>query len=663
MIHAMETGESSDPTATLDSHSEPGAPARLAGSLPSFPATFLAHYTFVRTLGEGSMGTVHLFRQRKLDRLVAVKVVKGDEITGDQIRRLLKEARILAGLDHPNILAVHDVEGEGNQPYLVSEYVEGSTLAQRLKLGPQPTLDEMVIFGIAVLDALAVAHEKEVVHRDLKPDNIFLTRDGRPKIGDFGLAKARFLPSGVSIGQIAGTPAYMSPEQCLGDSTTPSSDLYSMGAILFEMAAGRTPFLGPRLVDYLTQHVSHAPPALRDLRPDLPEAYENVVSRALEKDPARRFATAVEFQQALVDLEVTSRHRSIGTRSLGGSLRPVPVPIDGVTRVTPSIPTVTSLPPSPPPAMDIAGRVMPVTGALMGALALLVTMMERTAPAVVAPPLSMPGLVAGARPASTLAYVPPPVTVPVAPASSPSPSPSIEKVKERDVTKVTGKRSQDPDSRPPAASREPERERAERPAPAPRAPVPPDPAREWLDRGRAALEAGRFTAPRSECAIDFARRARQIDPRSTEAVELEERATRAAEDQVRQVLARGESERGLALAERLVELYPGRKPYVDQVEALRRPAIVGEWRWDVRALVKFACEASILEDGTISLVGGPAGVISNRGTWILADAAERRFVITWRNGSYDTLVLSRDGKRLDGRNSLGLRVNAMRSDP
>jgi hypothetical protein len=144
---------------------------------------------------------------------------------------------------------------------------------------------------------------------------------------------------------------------------------------------------------------------------------------------------------------------------------------------------------------------------------------------------------------------------------------------------------------------------------------------------------------------------------------FEARTVRAAEDQVRQALQESHPERALALAERLVELHPGHQIYLDQAAALRRPEIVGEWRWDVRALVKFACKARILKDGTIHLVGGPAGVIQNRGTWILADAAERRFVVTWRNGSYDTLVLSRDGKKLDGRNSLGLRVNAARPEP
>ena len=273
-------------------------------SIPFSPG-FLAQYSVVRLLGRGGMGAVYLAKQIHLDRLVAVKVVKAQEITTDHVRRLLKEAKVLAGLNHPNILAVHDAGLDGTVPYIVCEYVEGETLADRLRREPHLSLERSLELAVQILDALHSAHERGVVHRDLKPANIFLTRDARPKIGDFGLAKSLTIPSGESVGKVLGTPPYMSPEQCRGRGTTPSSDLYAFGVILFEMATGRLPFLGPDLAEYLCQHIRETPPRARSIRADLPETLDEILDRALAKDPTVRYPNALEFRKALQGLSLT----------------------------------------------------------------------------------------------------------------------------------------------------------------------------------------------------------------------------------------------------------------------------------------------------------------------------------------------------------------------
>ena len=284
-----------------------GAPDASAGetiprpNLPFSPA-FLAQYELVRFLGTGGMGAVYLMRQLDLGRMVAVKVVRGESLTPDISRRLLKEARVLASLNHANIVAIHGVGIDGAVPYTVCEFVEGETLARRLARRPALTLAQSLRIVIQMLDGLRAAHKKGIIHRDLKPGNVFLTERHKPKIGDFGLAKAENIPSGTSVGKILGTPAYMSPEQCRGHGSTTASDLYAAGLILFEMVTGQRPFPGPDLVDYLYQHVSSPSPMARSLKPELPAALETVIQTALQKDPSKRFKSAQEFRKALQEI-------------------------------------------------------------------------------------------------------------------------------------------------------------------------------------------------------------------------------------------------------------------------------------------------------------------------------------------------------------------------
>lgn len=307
LVAIPEDRETTGPTPPVDLIT-PSQVARSPTPAPGAPVTspfsgaFLSQYELLRPLGAGSMGAVFLMRQLKLNRRVAVKVVRSEQFTYEETKRLMREARLLASLNHPGILTVHDVGMDGTVPYIVCEYVEGETLAARIERDPPLTVSQIVRIALHMLDGLKAAHKAGIIHRDLKPGNIFLSSQGRPKIGDFGLAKSQQSPSGSQSGRIQGTPPYMSPEQCRGHGITQLSDLYSVGCILFEMATGVRAFNGPTVLDFMTQHASVPPPRMRSLRADLPEALEYVVERALEKLPERRYKSASAFRKDLLEL-------------------------------------------------------------------------------------------------------------------------------------------------------------------------------------------------------------------------------------------------------------------------------------------------------------------------------------------------------------------------
>jgi serine/threonine protein kinase len=295
----------------------PVPPAQVATPLP-FGAAFLEQYQLVRTLGHGGMGVVYLMRQVKLERLVAVKVVRSQDLSPEQVRGLLKEARVLAGLNHPNVLNVFDVGGETDVPYMVCEYVDGESLADRLRRESPLPIGIALMLVTQVLDGLKCAHDAGIIHRDLKPDNVLLTRGGRPKIGDFGLAKDTVAGTASSAGRIMGTPRYMSPEQCQGMPTTPASDIYSIGIILYQMLTGETPFRGPTAPDFFYQHVREAPRSPSGIVPGLPAPIDAIVLQALEKDPAKRFAGVEELSRALIEVY---QLLSVSSRGPGGDAR------------------------------------------------------------------------------------------------------------------------------------------------------------------------------------------------------------------------------------------------------------------------------------------------------------------------------------------------------
>src|SRR5688572_232694 len=257
------------------------------------------------------MGEVFLADDTRLGRKVALKTLSaaGDAHPAETRRKLLREARAAAMLNHPNIAAVYDVVESGEEAHIVMEYVAGDTLARRLAGGPL-TATLVVDLGVQIADALVAAHAAGVVHRDLKPANIALGPGGKPKILDFGLAHNRTLDLSASTGPLStdlhgaarivvGTPHYMPPELLLGHAMDERGDIYSLGITLFELLTGQRPYVGAD-TGAVAMNVLRAPmPRVRDIRAGVPPALDAVVARAMERRPEDRYASAAEMRDAL----------------------------------------------------------------------------------------------------------------------------------------------------------------------------------------------------------------------------------------------------------------------------------------------------------------------------------------------------------------------------
>jgi Tol biopolymer transport system component/tRNA A-37 threonylcarbamoyl transferase component Bud32 len=264
--------------------------------------TKLGPYEIVSPLGEGGMGEVYRARDSRLGREVAIKVLpKSFSQDTELLRRFEQEARAASALNHPNILAVYDVGMHDGAPYLVTELLEGATLRDRLSGGALPPR-KAVDYAVQTAQGLAAAHDKGIVHRDLKPENIFVCRDGRVKILDFGLAKliapeagdatVTGLDNQTEAGVVMGTAGYMSPEQVRGEKADQRSDIFSFGAVLYEMFSGQRAFGGPSAADRASAILKEDPPDLLTSERNIPAALDRVVRHCLEKDPEHRFQSA-----------------------------------------------------------------------------------------------------------------------------------------------------------------------------------------------------------------------------------------------------------------------------------------------------------------------------------------------------------------------------------
>src|SRR5215470_4018776 len=280
--------------------------------MPLTPATRLGPYEIIAPLGAGGMGEVYLARDPRLKRDIAIKVLPEDVASSpDWLARFEREATTVAGLNHPNIVTLFSIEEAHGTRFLTMELVEGSSLDQSVTPGGLPAA-VVIELGTAMADALAAAHEKGVVHRDLKPANVMLTKDGRVKVLDFGLAKLARPDSHLDVtnaatmaaplsdpGHILGTVPYMAPEQVRCEPVDGRSDLFSLGILLFELATGTRPFVGPTIADVTSAILRDAPPSLMSIRPDLPADLDRIVARCLEKDPRERVQTALDVRNEL----------------------------------------------------------------------------------------------------------------------------------------------------------------------------------------------------------------------------------------------------------------------------------------------------------------------------------------------------------------------------
>ncbi|HZA60285.1 MAG TPA: protein kinase [Actinomycetota bacterium] len=251
-------------------------------------------------LGKGGMAHVYRGTDRVLDRTVAIKVLAERYAHDDRfVDRFRREAQAAAGLTHPNVVGVYDTGGEDGMHYIVMEYVEGPTLSEVLRREGRLDPDRAAAIAAEVATALHSAHERGLVHRDVKPGNVMLDRDGRVKVVDFGIARAAADDTLTQTGLILGTASYLSPEQAQGLTVDARSDVYSLGCVLYEMLTGRPPFQGETPVSIAYKHVNERAVRPSTLNADVPPHLDQAVMRALEKDPDARFATAEAFRQAI----------------------------------------------------------------------------------------------------------------------------------------------------------------------------------------------------------------------------------------------------------------------------------------------------------------------------------------------------------------------------
>jgi tRNA A-37 threonylcarbamoyl transferase component Bud32 len=268
----------------------PFIPADLPAPLPTLPG-----YEILAEVGRGGMGVVYKARQTMLNRLVAVKMIRQGELAqADALVRFRREGELLARVQHANVVQVHHVGVEQGQPFIVMEYVEGTSLQTWLRHN-RPTPMDAAQMVETLATAMHAAHQCGIIHRDLKPANVLLAEGGTLKVTDFGLAKNLTAEGKVtSTGAVVGTPSYMAPEQAQGDSARLGvrTDVYALGAILYELLAGRAPFEGPTPLEVLLQVVHSDPGSLRRLQPAVPRDLETICLKCLAKEPAKRYPCA-----------------------------------------------------------------------------------------------------------------------------------------------------------------------------------------------------------------------------------------------------------------------------------------------------------------------------------------------------------------------------------
>jgi serine/threonine protein kinase len=372
----------------------------------------IGDYEILKELGAGGMGKVYQVRNVITDRIEAMKVLLPDlASTPDLAARFLREVKLTASLDHPNICALRTAFSNDNRLYMVMEYVEGTTMATKLDMGPL-SVNDAVKYINQVLSAVSYAHQRHIIHRDIKPANMMLTTQGVIKLMDFGIARSGDERGLTMTGTTLGSIGYMSPEQVRGDPVDARSDLYSVGIVLYEFVTGRRPFLANSEYSIMAAHLNQAPKPPLELNPGLPAALNEIILMAIAKDPAKRFQAAEAFANALTTVPASSAVAPTVPRTpvagpTGGSTeRPAGFWEASPTLERPSAPRteVPSAPPTMATTVPVATPLPPTTPMAAS------TLMPATAPMPAPTPMS---------PASAPTFAQPATPVPVAAAPPP----------------------------------------------------------------------------------------------------------------------------------------------------------------------------------------------------------------------------------------------------
>jgi tetratricopeptide (TPR) repeat protein/tRNA A-37 threonylcarbamoyl transferase component Bud32 len=261
-------------------------------------------YAVLKKLGEGGKGVVYKARDTVLNRVVAIKMLKSAVTSEEAYSRFMREAQAVGKLNHPNIVSIHDIGKEGDKQFFVLEFIDGMSLRELMGTYPEGKCDTQTVLraSIDVCNALQYAHSQGVLHRDVKPENILITQEGTAKLMDFGLAKMLGQPSITQDGIIVGTVAYVAPEIALGKGADARSDLYSLGAVIYEMVTGKSPFPGEDPVKIIFSHIHDYPVSPSRLNPKVPQALSECIMKLLGKEPAKRYQSAADLLKVLRDI-------------------------------------------------------------------------------------------------------------------------------------------------------------------------------------------------------------------------------------------------------------------------------------------------------------------------------------------------------------------------
>ncbi|CAN5754205.1 hypothetical protein BH23ACT12_BH23ACT12_19070 [soil metagenome] len=403
--------------------------------MPEQPTLIHDRFEIDSLIARGGMATVFKGTDLTLGRTVAIKVLS-DDLAQDPsfVTRFRLEAQAAASLTHPNIVAVYDTGSDGETHYIVMEYLEGRTLHQILNEDGTVPPEEVASIGANVAQALAEAHEKGIVHRDVKPGNIMIGRNGAAKVMDFGIAKAATAGNLTQVGSILGTVAYLSPEQARGEPVDGRSDIYSLGALLYQMLTGSLPLKGDTYAEMVHKLNNQDPSPPSDTNPAIPKKLDAVIMRSLAKDPADRYQTGTEMATDLMEsiredpAQGTAAYLPFQAGTDKTAVAPVvPARREEATRVIPASAPVGRRQ-APPPANNM-GKTLIGVAAIIALLAIAFVMFSsldntRTLDPDPTPTAGVTSAPAPApRPAPAPAPAPPPPPAPVEPPPAPDPAP------------------------------------------------------------------------------------------------------------------------------------------------------------------------------------------------------------------------------------------------